>query len=93
MREPTAIDRIADEHTHALARLSPLSATGFGLPGYDHLMDDLSPDGHQELARLHRDTLTRVEAATPVDETDAVTVAALRDRLGLEIERVEAGEY
>lgn len=93
MRESTAIDRIADDHTLSLARLSPLTATRIGLSGYDHLCDDFSPDGHAALADLARTTLSRLDAAAPADATDEVTVAALRDRLGLELELFEAGEY
>ncbi len=93
MRNPTAIDALADEHTRELARLSPLTATYLGLPGHDHELDDLSPDGRAELAALARRTLARLDATGVADATDAVTVAALRDRLGLELELHEAGEW
>ncbi len=93
MRDATPVDAIAEDHTRALVDLSPLLATMLGVPGRDHLMDDFSPAGHAALAELNRATLARLDAATPVDATDEVTVAAMRDRLGLELESFEAGDH
>ncbi len=92
-REPSAIDGIAEAYTTKLAALDPLSATGYGIKGYDHLMTDYSPAGHAERAELDRATLRGLERAMPVDATDEVTLAAMRDRLGLQVELFEAAEY
>jgi uncharacterized protein (DUF885 family) len=92
-REPSAIDAIAEAYTTKLASLDPLAATGFGIKGYDHLMTDLSPAGHAERADHDRATLRELERAIPVDATDEVTLAAMRDRLGLDVELFEAAEY
>ncbi|MGV2549464.1 DUF885 domain-containing protein, partial [Bacillus licheniformis] len=43
-------------------------------------------------AEAARHTLRELDAATPVDDTDRVTLAAMRERLGLEVELHEAGE-
>ena len=93
MRTPTPIDALADDHTRRLAELRPLLATAIGLPGFDHLVGDYSPAGHAALDRLNRETLARLEALRPTDDVDAVTRAALRDRLGLEVELFAAGEH
>ncbi|WP_040159577.1 DUF885 domain-containing protein [Nigerium massiliense] len=93
MRTPSAIDRIADDYTHAYAALRPLEATAMGLPGYDHLMGDHSPASHDAVADLNRRTLAALDEADVADDTDRVTVAAMRDRLGLDLERHEAGEH
>ena len=93
MREATPIDAIAEDHTRALIDLSPLLGTMLGVPGRDHLSDDLSPAGHQALADLDRSTLARLDAAPVSDATDEVTLAAMRDRLGLELESFEAGDH
>lgn len=93
MREPSAIDRLADAHTQALVDQSPMLATYLGVPGSDHLLDDASPAGHAALAQLNRETLAQLDVLTPADDTDEVTAAALRDRLGLEIEAFEAGDH
>ena len=92
-REPSAIDAIAEAYTAKLASLDPLSATGFGIKGYDHLMTDLSPAGHAERAEHDRATLRELGQATPVDATDEVTLAAMRDRLGLQVEFFDAAEH
>ena len=93
MRIPTPIDAIADDYTRALAALRPLAATAMGIPGHDHLVGDYSPAGQQAIADLTRATLTALDAAAPVDDVDAVTLAAMRDRLGLDLEFIAAGEH
>ncbi len=93
MRNPTPIDAIADDYTRRVAALRPLAATSMGLAGYDHLVGDYSPAGHQALADLTRATLTALDAAAPVDGVDALTAAAMRDRLGLDLEFFAAGEH
>ena len=93
MRTHTAIDAIADDYTRRYAALEPLLATDIGLPGYDHLVGDRSPAGHAAIAELNRETLRALAAAEPADDTDRVTIEAMRDRIGLEVELFEAGEY
>lgn len=93
MREATPIDAISEEYTRAVVDLSPMTATSLGVPGRDHLLDDLSPAGTQAGVDLVRATLAKLDAATPVDATDEVTLAAMRDRLGLELESAEAGDH
>lgn len=93
VRETTAIDRLADEYTQQLIDRSPLLASHLGVPGRDHLLDDLSPDAHADAAQLNRDTLARLATLTPADPVDEVTAAALRDRLGLNLECYEAGDH
>jgi len=90
-REPTPIDAIADDYTARLAELNPIEATFAGIPGYDHLLPDLSPDGIAARTQLARGTLAALASAEQVDEVDAVTVAAMEDRLGLELELDAAG--
>ena len=93
MRETTAIDRLADAYTQADAALFPTGATAMGIPGYDHLMDDYSPATYEKSANLIRETLAALAKTEPVDEVDRVTVAAMRDRLGLTLELHEAREF
>ncbi len=93
MRETTAIDKIADNYTVAMCDLFPTFATSIGLPGYDDRMDDLGPEAHQAYLDLNRSTLAELDRATAVDATDEVTVAAMRERLGIADEIVDAGEW
>jgi hypothetical protein len=90
-RTPTAVDRIADAHVEAVLEASPITATYLGVPGHHSELDDFSPEGFAEQARLARRALRSLEDAHPVDAVDEVTIAAMRERLGLEIETHEAG--
>ena len=92
-RPTTAIDAIADAYTNRLAELDPLAATEMGIAGHDHQMTDLSPGGHDERAQLSRDTLAQLATAAADDDVDRVTVAAMTDRLRLDLELHDAGEY
>ncbi|WP_024285242.1 DUF885 domain-containing protein [Cellulomonas sp. KRMCY2] len=91
-RVPTAIDAIADAYVLTSARLNPVAATSMGIAGYDHLMTDYSPAGWQAQAQAARAVLAELEATTPADGIDRVTLAAMRERIGLEIELYEADE-
>ena len=92
-RTPTAIDAIADAYVTTSARLNPLAATAMGIAGYDHLMTDLSPAGWQAQADAARAVLAQLEQAEPVDDVDRVTLAAMRERIGLELELHDADEW
>ena len=93
MRDMTPIDDIAEAYVEALVAHSPMTATELGIPGHDHLMDDFSPEGAADWARVERSTMAALTAAVPVDDTDEVTVAAMLDRLGLSVERFAAGDH
>jgi len=90
-REHTDVDRIADDYFDAMVALSPIAATNFGIPGHDEDLDDFSPAGAQSLSDLRRRTLERLAAASPADDIDRVTIAAMTERLGLAEEIHAAG--
>lgn len=92
VRQPTPVDAIAESYIQRLAELDPLEATGMGVAGHDHQMTDLSPDGHAERSRLMRATLAELDRTAAMDEVDRVTIAAMEDRLGLDLELDAAGE-
>lgn len=92
VRDPSQIDAIADAYTERFAELDPLEATAMGIPGHDAGMTDFSPDGHADRAELDRRTLAELAKATPRDDVDRVTLAAMTDRLTLAVELHEAGE-
>lgn len=89
-RDFTDIDRLAESYTDDHLRLSPLTAIAMGAPVGDDPIDDLSPDGLAARSALRRRTLEALEACTPVDDVDEVTVDALRERLGVEEAKHEA---
>ncbi len=92
-REPSEVDALADAYTLAAADLDPVFATGIGLAGYDDRMAETGPDFHDARDALIRETLAKLDAVTPRDAIDRVTVAAMKERLGLTHELYEAGEH
>ncbi len=84
------VDAIAEAYVEDYCALDPLAATGMGVPGYEHLLTDLSPDGFAQRAQLTRRALADAEAATPVDEREQVAKDAFLERLGLQVELHDA---
>jgi uncharacterized protein (DUF885 family) len=86
------IDDLANRYVDEWAPLSPIGATYTGISGFDDQLDDLSPDGFAAQAGLTRRTLADLRAAEPETEPELVAKEAMVERLGLELERYEAGE-
>ncbi|WP_436699460.1 DUF885 domain-containing protein [Nocardioides sp. BYT-33-1] len=85
------VDDRTDRFVEDLAALDPLTATYAGIPGHDGELPDLSPDGFAATEELHRRALAEVAALETVDEREAVAKAAFVERVGLTVERAEAG--
>jgi uncharacterized protein (DUF885 family) len=85
------VDARTDQFVEQYAALDPITATSIGVPGHDHELPDLSPDGFAAREELLRTALADVAALTPIDEREAVAQAAFLERTGLEVEQVEAG--
>ena len=90
-RPVTDVDRIANKYLDGLAELSPITATYLGIAGHDEDLDDFSPAGHSAHSDLRRKTLDALTRATPVDDIDRVTIAAMQERLGVAEETHAAG--
>ncbi len=90
-RQQTDVDRIAESYFDARVQLSPISATYLGVPGREEDLDDLSPAGNAAKSQLRRTALDRLASATPEDDVDRVTIAAMTEQLGLAEERYSAG--
>ena len=85
-RQPTAVDALADEYFDAAIALSPTSRpTWVSRARRD--IDDLSPAGFDAHVDLARRTLERLSEVEPTDAIDEVTIAAMRERLGLKSRR------
>ena len=92
VRTPSPIDAIADRYVDRMAELDPLEATLMGIAGFDDKMTDFSPAGLAARADAARAVLVELDGQTPADDVDAVTLAAMRERIGLELELDAAGE-
>ncbi|RAV15659.1 DUF885 domain-containing protein [Mycolicibacterium sp. GF69] len=91
VRTPTAVDAVAERYLDTLAELDPCAATEMGIVGHDDKVTDYSPDGVAARAEAARRTLRELAAATPADAVDEVTLAAMRERLGVVVEINDAG--
>jgi uncharacterized protein (DUF885 family) len=84
-RPRTPIDAVADEYTDTLIRLNPSFATTLGIPGHETEYQDFSPAGIAGFAEAARAALAALEGLEPQDDVDAVTLDAMRERLGLQL--------
>jgi uncharacterized protein (DUF885 family) len=90
-RPTTEVDQIANSYLDALVALSPITATYLGMAGRDEDLDDFSPSGYAAHSALRTQTLDALAHATAVDDIDRVTLAAMKERLGLAEETYAAG--
>jgi uncharacterized protein (DUF885 family) len=86
------IDEIADSYVDEWSRLEPMGATFVGIPGQDHRLTDLSPDGYAALAELDRRTLATLDSSVPDSERELVAKEAMQERLGLALALYDAGD-
>src|SRR3954463_4897386 len=85
------VDAIADAFVDEYAALDPIAATEYGIPGHEHELTDLSPDGFAARDALLRSTLEAVGSVEPTDERERTARDAFVERLALTLERSEAG--
>ncbi|EAP97471.1 hypothetical protein JNB_18413 [Janibacter sp. HTCC2649] len=90
-RTPTPVDAIAEQHFDAVMQNSPIEATYLGVDVRQDEFDDFSPQGYRARADLARATLAQLNTVEPQDDIDRVTIAAMRERLQLDVDLHEAG--
>jgi uncharacterized protein (DUF885 family) len=90
-RPQTAIDAVADTYTDTLIRLDPSLATTLGVPGSETEFQDFSPAGIEEFITAAKEALSALDGLEPADDVDAVTLDAMRERLGLQLEIHDSG--
>ncbi|MHA7306778.1 DUF885 domain-containing protein [Arthrobacter sp. TMN-49] len=90
-RATTAIDQLANAYTETLLELDPGFATALGRPGRESEYRDHSPAGLAASAQATREALAALAALAPADSVDTVTLHAMKERLGLELELHESG--
>lgn len=84
------VDSRTDQFVDDVAASDPLAATAIGIPGYDHLLPDFSPDGFAAREELVRSAVRDVEALEPSDERETVARDAFLERNRLELEKIDA---
>ncbi|MCI1663084.1 MAG: DUF885 domain-containing protein [Actinomyces sp.] len=93
-RVPSALDHSADDYVLTVARINPIAATDWGLPGTPGALPDYSPDGWARQLDLDRALVADAlrAQARPRDDVDRVTASAIVEGLGAQIGVSEAGE-
>ncbi len=84
-QQSRSIHEISDSYVDDIARLDPIAATYFGVPGNDDLMTDFSPDAVHARADLGRAALRAAESVDVPAQADQVARAVLLERLGAEL--------
>jgi uncharacterized protein (DUF885 family) len=85
------IHQISDQFIEDTARLNPIGATYIGVPGYEDLMTDFSPDGVAARAELGATALREISSETPADDSDRVAQAVFVERNTAELAVYDAG--
>jgi uncharacterized protein (DUF885 family) len=85
------VDARSEEYVERYCALDPLTSTYLGVAGHDHELPDLSPSGFEAREELTRSAYSAVESATPADAREEVARDAFLERLGLDLEIVDAG--
>jgi uncharacterized protein (DUF885 family) len=86
------MDDLADRYVDRWAGLDPIGATYVGVSGHDDEMTDLSPEGFAASADHDRRTLAELATVPPASERERVAKEAMQERLGLAMERYDAGQ-
>ncbi|MBD3689226.1 DUF885 domain-containing protein [Nanchangia anserum] len=93
----SALDARANRFHDDQLALSPIAQTFAGIHDNDDTWDDFSPAQLDRIADLIHDTLRDIDAIEKAEGgftgADAVTAAAMRDRLGLSLEFYDATEW
>ena len=85
------IFEIADGFVETLAELNPIVATYLGVPGYDHLMPDYSPDGSQRSYDAERDVLKRIQTELAKTLREQRCSETVQEEMSWSIDQHEAG--
>ncbi|OIH93557.1 DUF885 domain-containing protein [Curtobacterium sp. MCBA15_001] len=86
VRQPSAVDRVAEDWVSALVDLDPTIATYIGVPGRTGEYGDTSPAGAAAMADAARVAKRALDDAAPVDDVDRVTKTDLGAELDLVVE-------
>jgi uncharacterized protein (DUF885 family) len=85
------VHEISDGFVNDYAALDPIVASYLGIPGYDELLTDFSPDARAQRAELAARAVREISAAVPADDSERAAQAVFLERVGLDLEIHEAG--
>ncbi|WP_410654464.1 DUF885 domain-containing protein [Amycolatopsis sp. lyj-112] len=86
-----SVHQICDRYVDEYAAADPVTATTYGISGYDDQLTDYSPAGYAARATIASRALADIEAAEPRDDGERAAKAVFTERIGLILEIHEAG--
>ncbi|MDA1280079.1 MAG: DUF885 domain-containing protein [Chloroflexi bacterium] len=89
----TGVFEIADGFVETVAKHHPLTATHMGVPGFDHLMADYSPEAIEAFHMESLAALRDMEAAVPANERERMCKDTFVAEARLSVEQHESREY
>jgi uncharacterized protein (DUF885 family) len=87
------IDQLSSDYVRRYAELHPVAAVSMGLPDPPGGLTDYGAEAQESRAEIARDLLNAVARETPTNDRDRVAAESIRDRLGIELDQHEAGEW
>lgn len=79
------VHQICDRYVDEYAAADPVTATTFGISGYDDQLTDYSPAGHAARAAIAARALAEIEAAEPGDDGERAAKAVFSERIALNL--------
>lgn len=93
MPELSPIFALSDRFVSESAALDPYSATSRGIPGYDHLATDFSPDGCQARVDHVRRSNAQLRELQPLNDDDRLAKDYLTERFDVIVAVHDSGEW
>lgn len=72
---------LADTYVETSARMSPMTCTELGIPGFDDQLDTFTIEEAEKEANYSREIVKQAKALNPTDDVDQVSKAVLIERL------------
>lgn len=93
MTELSPIFALSDRFVTDAAALDPYSATSRGIPGFDHLATDYSPQGCDARAEHVRRTLAELANLPAENDDDRLAKDFMTERFGVMVDLHDSGEW
>ncbi|MDO8363707.1 MAG: DUF885 domain-containing protein [Actinomycetota bacterium] len=91
--EQSPIFQFADRFVDEESALDPCMATARGVPGFDHLLTDLSPAGFQERADHVRNGLATLATLPVTNDDDRLAKGFIEERFRTALAEFDAGDW
>ena len=88
----STIAKVSEEYVTESAKLSPIASTNLGIPGLEDQLDDFSLDHAEKGAKLLRDSIAKISAATPLNEFDRIAKDVALERMRSTLDLHESRE-